>query len=41
MTSIIAFDLLKKNKLSLDDMFTVSENAGTLQSGYSSMFIMV
>ena len=27
MTSIIAFDLLKKNKLSLDDMFVVSENA--------------
>ena len=42
MTSIIAFDLLKKNKLSLDDMFTVSENAWRLsQSGYSSMFIMV
>ena len=42
MTSIIAFDLIKKNKLSLDDMFTVSENAWRLsQSGYSSMFIMV
>ena len=42
MTSIIAFDLLKKNKLSLDDMFMVSENAWRLsQSGYSSMFIMV
>ena len=42
MTSIIAFDLLKKNKLSLDDMFIVSENAWRLsQSGYSSMFIMV
>ncbi len=42
MTSIIAFDLLKKNKLSLDDMFTVSENAWRLsQSGYSSMFIMI
>ena len=42
MTSIIAFDLLKKNKLSLDDMFVVSENAWRLsQSGYSSMFIMV
>ena len=27
MTSIIAFDLLEKNKLSLDDNFTVSENA--------------
>ena len=42
MTSIIAFDLLKKNKLSLDDQFIVSENAWRLsQSGYSSMFIMV
>ncbi len=42
MTSIIAFDLIEKNKLSLDDMFTVSENAWRLsQSGYSSMFIMV
>ena len=42
MTSIIAFDLLKKNKLSLDDEFIVSENAWRLsQSGYSSMFIMV
>ena len=42
MTSIIAFDLLKKNKLSLDDLFVVSENAWRLsQSGYSSMFIMV
>ena len=42
MTSIVAFDLLKKNKLSLDDTFVVSENAWRLsQSGYSSMFIMV
>ena len=42
MTSIIAFDLLKKNKLSLDDEFVVSENAWRLsQSGYSSMFIMI
>ena len=42
MTSIIAFDLIKKNKLSLDDMFVVSENAWRLsQSGYSSMFIMI
>ena len=42
MTSIIAFDLLKKNKLSLNDMFVVSEKAWRLsQSGYSSMFIMV
>ena len=42
MTSIIAFDLLKKNKLSLDDEFTISENAWRLsQAGYSSMFIMI
>ncbi len=42
MTSIIAFDLLKKKRISLDDKFVVSENAWRLsQSGYSSMFIMV
>ena len=42
MTSIIVFDLLKNNKLSLDDKFIVSEKAWRLsQSGYSSMFIMV
>ena len=42
MTTIIAFDLLKSNKLSLDDKFIVSENAWRLsESGYSSMFIMV
>ncbi len=42
MTSIIAFDLLKNNKLSLDDTFFVSEKAWRLsQSGYSSMFIMI
>ena len=42
MTTIIAFDLIKKNKLSLDDKFVVSENAWRLsESGYSSMFIMV
>ncbi len=42
MTSIIAFDLLKQNKLSLDDKFTISENAWRLsQAGYSSMFIMI
>ena len=42
MTSIVAFDLIKKNKLSLDDKFTVSENAWRLsQAGYSSMFIMI
>ena len=42
MTTIIAFDLLKQNKLSLDDKFIVSEKAWRLsQSGYSSMFIMI
>ena len=42
MTSIIAFDLIKKNKLSLDDKFSISENAWRLsQAGYSSMFIMI
>ena len=42
MTSIIAFDLIKKGDLSLDEKFLISENAWRLsQSGYSSMFIMV
>ena len=42
MTAIVAFDLLKKNNLSLDDKFTISENAWRLsQAGYSSMFIMI
>ena len=42
MTSIIAFDLLKKGDLSLDDKFFISENAWRWsQAGYSSMFIMV
>ena len=42
MTSIIAFELIKNNKLSLDDKFTISENAWRLsQAGYSSMFIMI
>ena len=42
MTTIVVFDLLKTNKLSLDDKFTVSEKAWRMsQSGYSSMFIMV
>jgi len=42
MTSIIAFDLIKKGELSLDDKFIISENAWRLsKSGYSSMFIMV
>ena len=42
MTSIVAFDLLKKKQISLDDMYVVSENAWRLsQSGYFSMFIMI
>jgi len=42
MTTIIAFDLIKKGDLSLDDKFLVTENAWRLsKSGYSSMFIMV
>ena len=42
MTSIIAFDLLEKGDLNLDDKFIVSENAWRLsKAGYSSMFIMV
>ncbi|MDB4845919.1 D-alanyl-D-alanine carboxypeptidase [Candidatus Pelagibacter sp.] len=42
MTSIIAFDLIKKGELNLDDKFIISENAWRLSTaGYSSMFIMV
>jgi D-alanyl-D-alanine carboxypeptidase (penicillin-binding protein 5/6) len=42
MTTIVAFDLIKKKRISLEDKFVVSENAWRLsQSGYSSMFIMV
>ncbi|OUW73737.1 MAG: D-alanyl-D-alanine carboxypeptidase [Pelagibacteraceae bacterium TMED216] len=42
MTSIIAFDLLKKNEISLDDKYLISRKAWKMsQSGYSSMFIMV
>ena len=42
MTSIIAFDLLEKGDLNLEDKFFVSENAWRWsQAGYSSMFIMV
>ncbi len=42
MTSIVAFDLIEKGDLSLDDKFMVSENAWRFStSGYSSMFIMV
>ena len=42
MTAIVAVDLIKKNKISLDDKFIISENAWRLsQAGYSSMFIMI
>ena len=42
MTTMIAFDQIKKGELSLDDKFTISENAWRLSAaGYSSMFIMV
>ena len=42
MTSIVAFDLLKKGETSLDEKITISENAWRMsQSGYSSMFIML
>ena len=42
MTTIVAFDLIKENKLSLDDKFIISDNAWRLsQAGYSSMFIMI
>ena len=42
MTAIVAFELLQKGDLSLDDKFFVSENAWRLsEAGYSSMFIMV
>ena len=42
MTSIIAFDLLKNGKISLDDKVVISDKAWRMsQAGYSSMFIMV
>ena len=42
MTAIIAFDLLKQDKIKLEDEVIVSENAWRLSSaGYSSMFIML
>ena len=42
MTSIVAFDLLKKGETSLDELITISEKAWRLsQSVYSSMFIML
>ena len=42
MTSIIAFDLLSQEKISLDDKIRISEKAWRMsQAGYSSMFIMI
>jgi len=42
MTAIVAFDLLKSKKISLDDKITISDKAWRMsQAGYSSMFIMV
>ncbi len=42
MTAIVAFDLLRQDKISLDDKVTISEKAWRMsQAGYSSMFIMV
>ena len=42
MTSIIAFDLLKDEKIKLSDEVIISENAWRMsKSGYSSMFIML
>ena len=42
MTSIIAFEMLKRGEINLDDKFLVSEKAWKLSTaGYSSMFIMV
>ena len=42
MTSIVAFDLIKKGETSLDEKITISEKAWRMsQSGYSSMFIML
>ena len=41
MTSIIAFDLIKKGELTLDEKFIVSKKAWRMsKKGYSSMFIM-
>ena len=42
MTTIVVFDLLVKERISLDDKITISEKAWRMsQAGYSSMFIMV
>ena len=42
MTAIVAFDLLKKGDVTLDEEISVSEKAWRMStSGYSSMFIML
>ena len=42
MTSIIAFEMLQRGEINLDEKFLVSEKAWKLSTaGYSSMFIMV
>ena len=42
MTTIVVFDLLTSEKISLDDKVTISEKAWRMsQAGYSSMFIMI
>jgi len=42
MTAIVAFDLLTKEKINLDDKITISEKAWRMSTaGYSSMFIMI
>jgi len=42
MTTIVVFDLLNKEVISLDDKVTISEKAWRMsQAGYSSMFIMI
>ena len=42
MTSIIAFDLIKRGETTMDEMITISEKAWRYsKSGYSSMFIML
>jgi len=41
MTSIVAFDLIKKGQLKLDEKVTISTKAWRMsKQGYSSMFIM-
>ena len=41
MTTIVAFDLIKKGELKLDEKIRISKKAWRMSSkGYSSMFIM-